>query len=353
MTLYDRLADLPLRVDDVSLERREMDTSSGFTRVTTVISLAGDGHLGRGEDVTYEADQHDRLLQAGPPFDPTGRDTIDGFSKRVGSADLFSDADPEQSAYRKYRRWGFESAALDLALRQAGTTLAGALNRTYRPVRFVVSTRLGDPPSIDPLTTWLEYNPELEFKLDPTSKWTASLVRAIADTGAVRILDLKGQYEGTEIDQAPDLELYRTVIEAFPDAVIEDPAVTDETRPLLREVDDRVSWDYPISDTAAVESVPLGGDWINVKPSRFGSIEALLGTIEHCRERGISLYGGGQFELDAGREHLHALASLFYPDAPNDVAPAAYNAPEPSPGLPTSPLPPPASPAGLSWRYPS
>ena len=40
-----------------------------------------------------------------------------------------------------YRRWAFESAALDLALRQNGLGLGDALGRAERPVRFVVSTR--------------------------------------------------------------------------------------------------------------------------------------------------------------------------------------------------------------------
>jgi hypothetical protein len=60
----------------------------------------------------------------------------------------------------------------------------------------------------------------------------------------------------------------------------------------------------------------------------------------------VTLYGGGMFELDRGRSHLHALASLFYPDGPNDVAPPAYNEPEPSADVPASPLSPPADPAG-------
>ena len=49
-------------------------------------------------------------------------------------------------------------------------------------------------------------------------------------------------------------------------------------------------------------------------------------------------------------QHIQALASLFYADSANDVAPGAYNAPEPAPGLPRSPLPPPSRPAGFSWE---
>jgi len=67
--------------------------------------------------------------------------------------------------------------------------------------------------------------------------------------------------------------------------------------------------------------------------------EALLECIERCDEKGIRMYGGGQFELGAGRRQIQKLASVFYPDGPNDVAPSEYNDGPPRPGLPTSPLP--------------
>jgi hypothetical protein len=52
------------------------------------------------------------------------------------------------------------------------------------------------------------------------------------------------------------------------------------------------------------------------------------------------MYGGVQFELGPGRRQIQALASLFYADAPNDVAPGDYNLGEPREGLGQSPLPP-------------
>ena len=56
------------------------------------------------------------------------------------------------------------------------------------------------------------------------------------ETGAVDSLDLKGQYKGTPVDVDTDPELYRMVIESFPDAWLEDPDVNDETKPLLDPV---------------------------------------------------------------------------------------------------------------------
>ena len=63
-----------------------------------------------------------------------------------------------------YRRWAFESAVLDLALRQNELGFGEALGREERPVRFVVSTRAAPD-------RWLAVAPALEFKLDAEKDW--------------------------------------------------------------------------------------------------------------------------------------------------------------------------------------
>ena len=70
---------------------------------------------------------------------------------------------------------------------------------------------------------------------------------------------------------------------------------------------------------------------INIKPARLGSFGALFELYKLCDAEGIDMYGGGQHELGPGREHIQLLASLFHPQAPNDVAPAGYNEPNPRP----------------------
>ncbi|AKU08350.1 enolase [Haloferax gibbonsii] len=351
MRLFDRVADLPLTVESVSRDRFESDTSSGFLRKTTVFSLAGDGAVGRGEDVTYDTEDHDALADAPEDaFDLAGSyDSFADFSAALDGVDLFPTKVPERETAEHYRRWALESAGLDLALRQAGTDLASAVDRERAPLRFVVSTRLGDPPSADRVEMLLDRDPDCEFKLDPTTDWHDELVSSLAAHDRVRILDLKGQYEGTDVDQAPDPELYERILSGFPDAVVEDPAFTDETRPLFDGHEGRVSWDAPITGVESVESLPFEPSWLNIKPSRFGTVESLFDTIEYADERGMSLYGGGQFELDVGRDHIQLLASVFYPDGPNDVAPGEYNLPEPPAGLPTSPLEPGDDPSGLEF----
>jgi len=74
-----------------------------------------------------------------------------------------------------------------------------------------------------------------------------------------------------------------------------------------------------------------------------------MAAYDYCNERGIKMYGGGQFELGLGRGQIQYLASLFHPAASNDVAPAVYNTAEDTNGLPDSPLLPAPSATGFRW----
>jgi hypothetical protein len=313
MPLYDTVHDLTLAVERV--EHEPLALPLGFmTRRTTVFRLHGGGQEGIGEDVTYEEAHHEHVELP----DLTGEHTLDSFSALVADAP-------------GYRRWGLESAALDLALRQAGRPLADAVGREPRPVRFVVSQRK--------VHELLALYPDLRFKLDALDTWTDEVVAELAATAAVDVVDLKGLYEGDWVDATPSAELYGRVAAGFPDAWLEDPRLNDETRPVLEPHRDRITWDFPIHSVADVDALEFPPRCLNSKPSRFGSVRRLFDFYDACAERGIAVYGGGQFELGPGRGQIQHLASLFHPDAPNDVAPKEYNEGEPRPGLPQSPLP--------------
>jgi hypothetical protein len=312
--LYDNVKDLSLTIERV--EHEPLALPLGFmTRRTTVFHLHGAGEEGIGEDVTYEEEHH----QGFELPDLAGDHTLDSFSRLVADAP-------------GYRRWGLESAALDLALRQAGVSLAAAVGREPRPVRFVVSQRK--------VFELLAVYPDLRFKLDALDAWTDETVAELAATGAVDVVDLKGLYEGEWVDATPSAELYGRVATAFPNAWLEDPRLNGETRPVLEPHRDRLTWDFPIHSVADVDELEFPPKCLNSKPSRFGSVRNLFDFYDACEERGISVYGGGQFELGQGRSQIQHLASLFHPDGPNDVAPKEFNEGEPRPGLPLSPLPP-------------
>jgi hypothetical protein len=349
MSTWELLAEVPVEIEDYALETLQATVSSEFERKSTVIRLRGAGEEGIGEDVTYDAVDHENLQASPPALDLTGRFTLASFGERLAQLSLFP-APPQREVSERYRTWAYESAALDLALRQAHTTLHAALAREPQPVRFVVSLRLGEPPSLDPVRRRLDLYPGLRFKLDPTSSWDERLIADLVATGAVDSVDFKGLYSGSIVDQPADPVLYRRVVEAFAEAWIEDPALTAQTDAVLAAHRDRFSWDAPIHSIADIQSLPYPPRMVNIKPSRLGGLRNLLDAYDFCAARGIGNYGGGQFELGVGRGQIQYLASLFHPDAPNDVAPGGFNLPAPRAGLPSSPLPLAPSAVGFRWR---
>jgi L-alanine-DL-glutamate epimerase-like enolase superfamily enzyme len=348
LSSWERLAGLAVQIDGYALEPRMAKVSSAFERKTTVIRIYGAGKDGLGEDVTYDAADHEILQQAGPTLPLAGRYTLASFSERLAGLSLFP-APPQREVSQRYRTWAYESAALDLALSQADTTLHAALGRSPEPVRFVVSLRLGEPPSLDPVSKRLARYPGMRFKLDPTSSWDERLIAELVATGAVDSVDFKGFYSGSIVDQPADPLLYGRVAEAFPEAWIEDPLLTPETDAVLAAHRDRFSWDAPIHSIADIQALPYPPRMVNIKPSRLGGLRSLLDAYDFCAASAIGNYGGGQFELGVGRGQIQYLASLFHPDAPNDVAPAGFNLPDSPPGLPSSPLQPAPSAVGFSW----
>lgn len=347
-SLYERLAELPLEVDGYALTGRQEPVSSGFDRATTTVRLQGGGQDGLGEDVTYDAVDHEALWKVGPRLDLKQKGTLGDFCRALDGIDLFP-VPPRSDSARRFRRWAFESAALDLALRQANLSLSGALAREPRPVAFVVSLRLGEPPAAAAVHQRLARYPGLRFKLDPTSSWSDELIAELAATGAVTSVDLKGYYPGSLVEQPADAALYERVLRGFPAAWVEDPLVDATTEPLLVAHQERITWDAPITCRADLDGLPFPPRMINVKPSRFGRLSELLATYELCEARGISVYGGGQFELGPGRGQIQYLAALFHADAPNDVAPRGYNEPRIVADLPPSPLAPAPSETGFRW----
>jgi hypothetical protein len=319
--MFDRLAELPLEVERHSFERL-----TGGERVTTLFRLHGRGEEGCGEDIMPSPEDHDAFERL--PLDLAGSWTLVAFLDALSGFDQWGGVEPEFADFvRPLRNWVFESAALDLALRQAGLSLADALGRTPRPLTFVNSFGLGDPPAFDRLRRTIELYPSVGFKLDAAPTWTRDVVAELAATGLVRTVDFKGRY-GLEVEGVFG-PVYEAVVELLPEALIEDPHEGVDGLPA-----ERVAFDAPIKRVADIGDTRT----INVKPSRIGSLRALLDIYTHCEANGIAMYGGGMGELGPARGQVQLLASLFHPHGPNDVAPPPFNLPVPVEGLPASPL---------------
>ena len=189
----------------------------------------------------------------------------------------------------------------------------------------------------------------MRFKLDAEATWPPALVDEVAATGAVDTIDFKGQYGSEVKDPEALVALYDHVLAAFPDAYLEDPHDLPGIASRLADHLDRVSYDAPIRSAEDIGATPLSGRAVNVKPGRIGSLRPLFDVYARCERERRPMYGGGFGELGVGRGQIQLLAALFHADAPNDVAPSAYNEDDPAGSLPGSPLPPRPAATGFRW----
>lgn len=341
--LWTAVRDLPIVIESYSFEAVVPNGPLPSGPVdfddysTTQLRLRGRGEEGIGE-------------QVGPPDAQAGLQgaryplvgewaTLAEFLAHLDTIDMWPEP-PEFGLMRNWRRWTFESAALDLALRQADTNLPEVLGRTPRPLTFVNSFGLGDPPDAGKVAGRRAMHPTVGFKLDVAPSWTQEIMDSVAAVDGVATIDFKGQY-GMEVkDEAALIAMYERTIATFSEAIFEDPHDLAAVRELLAPVSDRVSYDAPITTVESIGAADIPVRIVNVKPCRVGRLDELSRLYEHCESTGIRMYNGGMGELGVGRGQAQLLAALFHPDAPNDIAPSDYNLEDPPPGLPSSPLDP-------------
>jgi L-alanine-DL-glutamate epimerase-like enolase superfamily enzyme len=342
MNHWPVLADLPLVVAELAYGRLDPGPGFGEAHSTRLVRLTGAGQEGLGEDITLFLDPED------PDLALAGTWTLGSFCQHLDTLDQWPSGEPEWADMaRRFRNWSYESAALDLALAQAGRPLHEVLGRKPQPVSYVNSFGMGDPDVVPKVLRRLERYPRLRFKLDVHEAWTDETVAALAQTGAVEIADFKGRY-GLEVENPDALPaLYERVLRGLPHALVEDPHDLPEITSLLERHAGRVSYDAPIHTVADLDAQPVQARTFNVKPSRVGRLRDLFALYAALEERGLALYGGGMGELAVARGQVQLLAAMFSPDAPNDIAPPGFNAVEPAAGLPLSPLPPDPAPAGF------
>lgn len=336
--LWTAVKDLPIEIESSSFETLVPGGPTGLEDYsTTQLRLRGGGEEGVGEQVGMPDDQES--LRAGD-FPLAGEwETLADFLAHLDTIDMWPEP-PEHELVRNWRRWTFESAALDLALRQSATSLPEVLGRTPRPVRFVTSFGLGDPPDIDKVAGRRAVQPTVGFKLDIAPSWTQAIMDRVAAVDGVETIDFKGQY-GLEVeDEAALIAMYERTLATFAGVVFEDPHDHPAVLEMLAPMADRVSYDAPITSVESISATRIAARIINVKPCRVGRLQELSRLYEHCGSAGIRMYNGGMGELGVGRGQAQLLASLFHPDAPNDIAPSDYNLEPPPPGLPPSPLDP-------------
>ena len=238
-SLWNRISGLPLVVESHAVEH--LSAPAPADRTTLLVRLRGGGAEGLGEDVGGTMlDEDGAFLAAAPDLPLAGEWTLASFVEHLRGLQLWPQP-PEWEMGRRWRNWAFESAALDLALQQAGIGLPEALGREAAPLRFVHSLGLGDPPAFGAVGDRLERYPDVRFKLDAKATWSAELTAEVAGTGAVDVIDFKGRYGLPIEDEFALLAMYEAVLERFDGVILEDPHDRPDVAALIEPHAARVS----------------------------------------------------------------------------------------------------------------
>ena len=203
------------------------------------------------------------------PF--AGHHTLDSFSLL-------------QAGQSEYRRWAFESAALDLALKPGGP-LARRGDRTTAaatPLRRLDARREVSRTGSSSTRAALQARPRPRLgrrDLDRRSRRRAPSTRSTSRASTAASSARRRTRRCT-----------RASPEAFPEAWLEDPALTPRHHAALAAHRDRITWDAAIHEWSDVEALPFQPRCLNCKPSRFGSVRRLFDFYDACesaRDRSV------------------------------------------------------------------
>jgi len=209
-----------------------------------------------------------------------------------------------------YQHAAIESAAVDLALRQARTNLAELVESDFSETRYVRSFA-ASPDPLPELAAHLDQNPGIEIKVDVHPAWGEETLGQLARLRNISVLDFK--HQGTSATQT-------AVARALPEPWLEDPGQLGA--PPSGILARRFSLDAALTSENPEEILQrMNPAAVNLKVPRMGGVLALLRAAAICEAEKRPFYLGGMFEVSVGRAQARELASLLAPQGPNDLAP--------------------------------
>ena len=319
------------------------------------LHLFGGGEEGLGEDVTYDAEEHATQQDRGPVLAAGRRVDLRRVLRAPRRARPVPRRQPEHARLPPLPPLGVrERGARPRAApgRHARCTTCSSASRS--PSRSSSRSRIGEPPTLEPVARRLARYPRLRFKLDATPDWTDELIERLVGTGAVDSIDFKGAYKGTPVDVETDPGVLPPHRRGVPGRLARGPRPRrpEARRARSRPYRDRITWDAPIHSVADILALPV--------PAAHGQPQAVAlrlgrGAVRRLRllrrSAGWAPTAAASSSSASAAGRSSCLAALFHPDAPNDIAPGGYDALDPEPGLPASPLDPdPDPPASAGGR---
>ena len=280
------------------------------------------------------------LQEAGPVQPLAGSYTLGEFCELIDSLDLFPVA-PQRDVSRLYRRWTFHSAALDLALAPGGQAAARGARPRARAgdVRRLAAARRAADARADRSAARATTRRSLQARPD-------QLVDARADRRAGRdrrrrLGRLQGLYRGTIVDQPPDPVLYRRVVEAFPDAWIEDPTWSrrDRRGARRRPRPDHLGRADPLDRRHRGAAVPAADGQHQAVADRRPA-RSCAHTYDYCAERGSAPTAAASSSSGPGAARPSTWRRCSTPTPPTTSRRSATTSNDPPPGCPRARCPP-------------
>ena len=296
-----------------------------------------------GEDVIYDAEEQEQLPARGRRPRPRRVAHARLVLALAGLARSLPRRRPEHDAWRNYRRWGFESAALDLALRQAGRPLArGARPRAAAGhVRRLDRSAPPDPGRVR--GCWSAPGHALQARPDEAS-WDEALVERArrarrawtSSTSRRRTLARRRSDPAEPSSTGSSSRRCRH-------ALIEDPDVctSREGAPMPRAAPrpDHLGRADPLGRRRRRAPVPAADAELEAVAVRQ-SLQALLDFYDSCAERGIVALRRRPVRARPG-PRADPVPGVAVPPGRAERRRAVRVQPDPVPaGLPGSPLPP-------------
>lgn len=291
--LRDALTVLPIAVQAIGCRTAAvaLDGYPDGPRPTSTVTLIGQTATGEGEYVGWTTEAH-------AAFDAIARRA----PYRAGSHTLGSWCAAMRAAVPEpYARAALESAAVELALQQAGTSLATLAGVAARRPREVRSATPGPRPF-----ACLDALGDVELKIDADPAWDAATWDLLAVRHRIAVVDFKGGGTPAAV---------RLAHRALPTAWLEDPPPGT-----AGNLSRRVSVDAPITAASTLGVLDPVPGAVNVKLPRLGGMFEALEVLAWCSAHRVTSYVGGMWEVGAGRRMARALAAIASPDGPNDVA---------------------------------
>lgn len=260
-----------------------------------MVEISEDGYVGRGEAVAYR--RYGETME-------TARATIESFMPR-----LCEGATREELRVMLVpgaARNALDCALWDLEAKQAGRTVWELARLSPpKPLTTAFTITIDTPDKMARAAIQAQDFSLLKVKLGGTDGFLADIARLAAIRNAVPnkrlIVDIN---EGWKLE---DLQRYASLLGGFDLELIEQPLPCGAEAGLA-ELALPLAADESVHDTASLDGLAAGYQWVNIKLDKAGGLTEALALYEAARARGYKIMVGCMVASSLSMAPAHILA---------------------------------------------